>query len=830
VGGSAKNREHKVCPRTGRPIGQARHYRWLRWVFPVVGLASLIWFLVRVIPKPSRATYPCQRFAAPFAGGFVVWLAGIVGSTLAYRKARRLLGQSRYVVAGLFLTLAVGALWLSVSVTSSNRAGAWEPSEPANNPVGVGQGIHPGRVAWVHEPEATHWDGSTGSWWQDENTDPAIVDSMVSQSLRALTGEKDDAASWGALFRHFNATRQLGDVGYLPGEKIIIKINMNQDSGGNWGHTQGMPSPQVIYAMVEQLIDVAGVPGSDITIYDASRYIGDPIYDRIRANPDPDFQDVRIVVRPDLARNGRLGAVHDVDNPIRFANAAIHDNGRAYLPRCVTEAKYMVNMALLRAHSLFGVTLCAKNHFGSTRFPTFSSNLGWTPEPLHNYGSRTNAMGSYNCLVDLIGHAHLGGKTLLYMIDGLYSARNQSVEVIRFQSFGDDWCSSLFVSQDPIAIDSVGLDFIRAEPLAVDCTGRGVDNYLHEAAQAGNPPSGVVYDPEGDGTPLTSLGVHEHWDSPVTKQYSRNLGADEGIELVVPALVTEDGPVQNLTMGTRYDYIRHAVADANEGDEIVVAAGLYRETVDFKGKNVTLRSEDPDDPNTVSATVIDGSVQSVVFSGGESEACVLAGMTITGAAQGVYCDAATPTIRNCRIAGNSEAGVRLWEACDPTLINCIVEGNGGAGVDMAAPRGARFTPYNHATIVHCTIIGNAQGGVIGDKPTIVNSILCDNGCIPGAPQIDGVTLTVDYCLVEGSCPGTGNIDVAPGFVAPGYWTEPTEPDGTGATWVAGDCHLLGESPCIDAGDPDFLVDAATDIDGDPRPAGAGPDLGCDELP
>jgi hypothetical protein len=132
--------------------------------------------------------------------------------------------------------------------------------------------------------------------------------------------------------------------------------------------------------------------------------------------------------------------------------------------------------------------------------------------------------------------------------------------------------------------------------------------------------------------------------------------------------------------------------------------------------------------------------------------------------------------------------------------------------------------------VHCTIIGNAQGGVIGDKPTIVNSILCDNGCIPGAPQIDGVTLTVDYCLVEGSCPGTGNIDVAPGFVAPGYWTEPTEPDGTGATWVAGDCHLLGESPCIDAGDPDFLVDAATDIDGDPRPAGAGPDLGCDELP
>jgi len=33
----------------------------LRWLLPVVGLFSLIWFLIRVIPKPSRATYPCQR-------------------------------------------------------------------------------------------------------------------------------------------------------------------------------------------------------------------------------------------------------------------------------------------------------------------------------------------------------------------------------------------------------------------------------------------------------------------------------------------------------------------------------------------------------------------------------------------------------------------------------------------------------------------------------------------------------------------------------------------------------------------------------------------------
>jgi hypothetical protein len=144
-------------------------------------------------------------------------------------------------------------------------------------------------------------------------------------------------------------------------------------------------------------------------------------------------------------------------------------------------------------------------------------------------------MGSYNCLVDLNGHQQTGGKTLLYMIDGLYTAKNQTATVIRFASFGNDWFSGLLASQDMVAIDSVGLDFLRSEqavnPVMVDVTGNP-DNYLHEAAQANKPPSGTAYDPEGDGTTLESMGVHEHWNNPKDRKYSRNLGTGNGIELV----------------------------------------------------------------------------------------------------------------------------------------------------------------------------------------------------------------------------------------------------------------------------------------------------------
>ena len=57
------------------------------------------------------------------------------------------------------------------------------------------------------------------------------------------------------------------------------------------------------------------------------------------------------------------------------------------------------------------------------------------------------------------------------------------------------------------------------------------DNYLHEAALANQPPSGTVYKPDGE--PIGSLGVHEHWNNPRDKQYSRKLSREgRGIELI----------------------------------------------------------------------------------------------------------------------------------------------------------------------------------------------------------------------------------------------------------------------------------------------------------
>ena len=498
----------------------------VKWMAAATGLLSLAWFVVRVIPKPSRAAYPCQRAVAPLASGFVVWFAGFIAAKALHRQAMAWRRHSRWALVAALVSLAGLALWLPLGVPGEVAAvDVFSPPDPPNSPIGAGKGIKPGRVVWAHEAAAARWDGANGEWWDDSSTDQAAVDRMMSQGLQSLTGRKSDKQAWQALFQYFHQSRGLGKAGYRAGEKVAIKLNKNQDRLDAWRSGQGMPSPHVVYALVRQLVEVAGVSGRDIILYDASRYIGDPIYNKIRANSDPNFQAVRFIVSPKAAGKGRAEASPDRTSPVHFSHQSLP---AAYLPAQLTEAKYLVNVALLRAHTLFGVTLTAKNHFGSTFFP---DNGGWTPAPLHATGSKNNPMGSYNCLVDLTGHKHLGGKTLLYMVDGLYASEHQQGKVIRFESFGDTWTASLFFSQDPVAIDSVGLDILRNEPRATQVRGTP-DNYLHEAALAGKPPSGTVYDPEGDGKPLESLGVHEHWNSATDRQYSRNLGKEEGIELI----------------------------------------------------------------------------------------------------------------------------------------------------------------------------------------------------------------------------------------------------------------------------------------------------------
>ena len=67
--------------------------------FIILGIGSTVWFLIRVIPKPSRAGYPCMKAAAPIMSGFVIYLLGLGGSVLLFKRTISKLKQARYLAA-----------------------------------------------------------------------------------------------------------------------------------------------------------------------------------------------------------------------------------------------------------------------------------------------------------------------------------------------------------------------------------------------------------------------------------------------------------------------------------------------------------------------------------------------------------------------------------------------------------------------------------------------------------------------------------------------------------------------------------------------------------
>ena len=420
-------------------------------------------------------------------------------------------------------------------------------------PLGVARGEKPGRVVWIHEPNATDWDGygSPGLWSEDAHTDPAVVRKMVSRAIRGLAGRSTDAEAWNALFRYFNANRGKGKVGYLPGEKIAIKINNTLCHNASTTTFEKRSSyrynidtsPQMIVALLGQLVNVVGVAQGDITIGDPGRIMPGFIYDRVH----PEFPAVR-----HLSNLGGLGrtAAEFSNVPFYWSTPAAVGTKQDFLPRSFAEADYFINFAILKSHDQGGITVCGKNLYGALiRNP--DGSLGGKTYNYYNMHlalpRNTPGSGKYRALVDLMGHHELGGKTLLYVVDGLFAGRNWSSEPVRWSipPFNGDWPSSLFVSQDPVALDSVCNDLLWTEWSDYPRMS-GADDYLAEAALADDPPSGTFYDPEADGVRMESLGVHEHWNDPLHKQYSRNLGTGTGIELTRPvkADFSGDGAVR----------------------------------------------------------------------------------------------------------------------------------------------------------------------------------------------------------------------------------------------------------------------------------------------
>ncbi len=486
---------------------------------------------------------------------------GLAGSVVTFRKARRNFLRARYVVGIMFVSLSVSFIWMAMSHTAPKIVLA--APQPVNAPMGTAQGICPGRVVWVHDANATNEDCNNtytpveDGWFLPKNNNQVVIDKMVSQMIRSLTGENSDEAAWDALFKNFNKTKGRGNAGYIPGQKIMIKTNFT--SAWGWGsdypninstdysivknswYGTAETSPQVVLAFLRQLVNVYGVRQQDIYIGDPLKHFYKHVYNLLHA----EFPNV-IYIDHQSKTMGRTPIVPSATQVIFYSDRGTILSVRSdYLPTCITEANYMINIASLKGHACAGITLCAKNHFGSQCREDATHLHQGLVNPDGTSQSRTG-MGLYRVQVDLMGHKFLGGNTVLNVVDGLWGGPESIKKPAKWlmAPFNNDYTSSIFASQDQVALESVCFDFLKTEytqannPTDYWPQMDGVDDYLHQAADPNNWPVDIDYDPENDGTLIGSLGVHEHWNDADNKQYTRNLDPvnGQGIELVNPVL------------------------------------------------------------------------------------------------------------------------------------------------------------------------------------------------------------------------------------------------------------------------------------------------------
>lgn len=232
------------------------------------------------------------------------------------------------------------------------------------------------------------------------------------------------------------------------------------------------------------------------------------------------------------------------------------------------------------------------------------------------------------------------------------------------------------------------------------------------------------------------------------------------------------------------------------------------------------------------------------------EKCMIQGNTT-----GVGGDS-TDTFRGTGGQGGHGGGVFCQNAVE--MRDSLLSGNrcgpGGSGATAGADGQGAGIWCAFGLIDHCTIVDNVAigqktavfddtkavaslgAGILCSADTVVtNSILWGN-----APdQIAGQDCDyVAFCNIEGdaSLTGTGNISADPLFGQSGRWVDSSDPEvileagHAKAVWAGGDYHLSSTSPCIDAGDVDYVGDVdGTDLDGQPRVSGAAVDMGAYEV-
>jgi hypothetical protein len=219
-----------------------------------------------------------------------------------------------------------------------------------------------------------------------------------------------------------------------------------------------------------------------------------------------------------------------------------------------------------------------------------------------------------------------------------------------------------------------------------------------------------------------------------------------------------------------FSTIQHGIDSASDGDTVLVYPGIYRENINFAGKNILVGSllVATGEQDYILQTIIDGNHTDhvVTFTDGEDATATLTGFTITngyahGASSpgyhggGIFCGYSNPTLTHLKVSGNEateEGGGLYFDHCSPNIQDVLITNNraeGGGGI--------RYS-YGNVNLENVLIahnwgrLGGAGAQLYHSEGTIRNALIADNigGDKGGGVHFDGCSPTFINVTIAGN--------------------------------------------------------------------------------
>ncbi len=251
---------------------------------------------------------------------------------------------------------------------------------------------------------------------------------------------------------------------------------------------------------------------------------------------------------------------------------------------------------------------------------------------------------------------------------------------------------------------------------------------------------------------------------------------DDGVTNESTALVVPDD----------FGSIQEAI-DASENEDIItVKPGVYRENINFNGKEVTVQSTNPEDNEVVESTIIDGQENDCVvkIENGEGEGTVLSGFTIkNGSARdgaGIYIDNySSPTIKYNIITENicgrgGGGGAFVTNGSSPKFKYNIFDNNingrttSRSGLGLFVRNESDVEIIDNEFINHdgCRgVIAIGLGSDDNSNATISNNKIEDNISEygTGGIAVNGSTATISENIINNNTGGGSGVDAGGAF-------------------------------------------------------------------